>query len=129
MKTLLVAAQDIKWIEFGLIEDGTLVRQARKDVPPERYLAALDETLREWKLAKADFAAVAVVAGPGAFTASRVSIVMADAFAFAANVPVIPVENAKRLPLADLAASLPSTRSAYAVPVYDRPPNITTKSA
>ena len=129
MKTLLVAAQDIKWIEFGLIEDGKLVKEVRQDVPPERYLAALDQTLKEWKLAKGDFAAIAVVAGPGAFTSSRVSAVMANALAFAGNIPVIPIENPKRLPLADLAASLPSTRSAYAVPVYDRPPNITNKAA
>ena len=128
MKTLLVCAQDIRTWSLGVVEEGKLVHERYFDTAPEEYLKGLDETLAMWQLAPTDFSAVAVVAGPGAFTASRVSIVMANAFAFASAIPVIPLENAQRLSLADLAVSLPSTRSVYAIPVYDREPNITQAS-
>lgn len=127
MKTLLVSAQDIRAIAFALVEDGRCVRETEETVPPEQYLAALDRTLKVWDISAKDIASVAVVVGPGAFTSSRVSTVMANAFAFAGNIPVIAVENAEKRSFADVAASLPSASADYAVPVYNRPPNITFK--
>ncbi len=124
---LFLAAQDIRFADFGLVDAGALKESARVDAPPERYLAELDRLLAAWKAGPGDISAVAVVTGPGAFTASRVSTVLADAIAFALDVPVIPLENPGRRPLADLAPALPAARTTHAVPVYDREANITRK--
>lgn len=129
MMVLVVCGQDIRSISFGLARDGVLERETVTDAPPERYLARLDETLRDWNVGKESLGAVAVVTGPGSFTSSRVSTVIANSLAFAWNVPVIPLENPKRLSLRELVAEgglsdLPPAGQ-YAVPSYDRPPHIT----
>lgn len=129
MSVLLIAAQDLRPLRLGLVENDVLLRETTADVPPEGYLNALDATLKEWKLTWRDFTAIAVVAGPGAFTASRVSTVLADTLAFVANCPVLALENPEKRPLAELAASLSKgAPKAFAVPVYNRPPNITKPS-
>ncbi len=131
---LLISAQDIKRISLGLADKGALVREVEVTCPPERYLEAVSEALETWKIdPHADLSAIAVVTGPGAFTSSRVSTVIANAVAFAADLPVIPVENPDNHGLRELAAHLPIPQAvgegvqAFAQPTYNRPPNITIK--
>lgn len=123
---LAIQGQDIRELSVGLLRDGVLAESRTAVASPETYLATIDATLSEWGVALADLGAVAVVTGPGSFTSSRVSVMIANAIAFARGIPVIGIPNADRVGLADLAFpnDFPSA-DRYAVPVYDRPPHIT----
>ncbi|GEM_PF-1048842 len=134
---LLIAAQDIRFITLGLVHAGALVREQEETAPPERYLEAVDRTLIAWKIEPHTLKAIAVVVGPGAFTSSRVSTVIANSIAFAAGIPVIALENPQRLPLSSLVSlsiqAIPPTNDggnpqSFAQPVYNRPPNSTEKN-
>lgn len=129
MMVLLVCGQDIRALSLGLARNGALERDVVLAASPEQYLARVVETMAEWKVGVSDLGAIAVVTGPGSFTSSRVSTTIANALAFAANLPVVPVENPERLDLRRLAerldlAGLPDANR-FAVPTYDRPPHIT----
>lgn len=130
MTALCVSAQDLKEIFFGIWKDGRFIMETVASVPPEEYLLALDGTLKEWNMSLGDIDAVMVVTGPGSFTSSRVSVVMANVIAFAREIRIFGVENPKRFCLSELAKTIDWTArfpaSRYAVPVYDRPPHITT---
>lgn len=133
MTTLLISGQDIRSLSLGLVRDGRLVGEATVAVPPERYLAAVVSTLGEWNVRIDGLDAIAVVTGPGSFTSSRVSVTMANAIAFARNIPVVGIENAARASVRELAESLDSAAlpptDRFAVPVYDRPPHITSSAS
>ena len=123
---LFICAQDIQFITFGLVKDQTLLCEKTFEVPPEKYLASLDDFLHEQQVSSADVSRILIVNGPGSFTASRVSVVLANTFAFVRKIPVIPIENPKRLSIEELlpmVAILPE--HAFVIPAYDRPPNIT----
>ncbi len=126
---LVVYAQDIQVISFGILEEGHLVKQKRFDALPENYLYSLDKTLGEWGMKdhEKEFEGVIVVTGPGSFTASRVSTTIANGFAFTRSIPVIGLSNPHLL---DLASLLSVNRSInlgadFVLPTYNRPPNIT----
>lgn len=129
MSTLVIAAQDIRRIAIGWMEAGSPPRATETDAAPEEYLRAVDAALRGWGRSVADARRVCVVSGPGAFTATRVSVTIANAIAFARGIPVRGIENAARLPLEQLmgsgACEGDDAASGYAMPVHDRPPNIT----
>jgi hypothetical protein len=129
MTALLVCGQDIRSLSLGLVVDGRLERESLAAVPPERYLACVAETLAEWNTDVSDLGAVAVVSGPGSFTSSRVSTTIANAIAFARNIPVVAVENPERGDMRSLVAaidlSVAPVSGRFAVPVYDRPPHVT----
>lgn len=123
---LFICAQDIQCITFGLVKDQTLFCEKVFDVPPENYLASLDRFLSEQHVAPVDVSRMLIVNGPGSFTASRVSVVIANTFAFVRQIPVCSLENPERKSLTELLPifeTLP--KQAFAVPAYDRPPNIT----
>jgi tRNA A37 threonylcarbamoyladenosine modification protein TsaB len=126
MMDLFICAQDIQCITFGLVKDQTLFCEKTFDVPPENYLASLHAFLSEQSVSLSDVKRLFVVSGPGSFTASRVSVVMATAIVFARNIPIIPIENPDRHSLAELVKNaLLSPEHLFVVPTYDRPPNIT----
>jgi len=123
---LFLSAQDIQFVTFGFLKDGQIVAEKTFNVSPERYLFSLHSFFEESAVRPEDINRILVVNGPGSFTASRVSVTLANAFAFAKELPVIAVENPNRLSLSELLptiALLPE--HAFVVPVYDRPPNIT----
>lgn len=126
--TLIVCGQDIRFLSLALVRDGLVDRERTDEVSPERYLAAVDAALREWNVAQGELDAVAIVTGPGSFTASRASVTIGNAIAFARSIPIISLENPDRASVRDLAALLPSivpNPNGFAVPTYDRPPHIT----
>ena len=133
MTVLCLSAQDLKAISFGVWKDGILTHETTMAVPPEGYLRAVDGGLKEWGVALVECNAVLVVSGPGSFTSSRVSVVMANAIAFARQIPVLGIENSGRLSLSKFVKVLDSAAwplvGEAAIPVYDRPPHITFPSA
>lgn len=126
---LVICAQDLHIISFGMFAEGRLIKQKRFDVSvPENYLALLDETLKEWEFPKNQlFEGVIVVTGPGAFTASRVSTTIANGFAFTQSIPVIGFSNPKFLDLESLLSLNSDVNMGiqFVIPTYNRSPNIT----
>lgn len=129
MKALVISGQDIHELVLGLIQEKSLEKQKAVQTNPEGYLRVIDETLKEWEVAIADIDAVVVVSGPGSFTASRVSVTIANALKFALALPLYVVENIERASLSELISKIdwekPLSSSSFAKPIYDRPPHIT----
>lgn len=133
MTVLCLSAQDLKAIFFGVWKDGVLARERTAEVPPEEYLHAVDSGLKEWGVRLTEFNAILVVSGPGSFTSSRISVVIANTIAFARQIPVLGRENSDGLPLSKFVKVLDSVAwpsvGELATPVYNRPPHITFSSA
>jgi hypothetical protein len=67
--------------------------------------------------------AIGVVVGPGAFSATRTGVSLANALAYAWGIPLIPLDHASF----ESSAPLPAGRRSPAAVVYGAPPNITKK--
>ena len=126
MISLFISAQDIKYITFGCVKDQTVTHEKTYGVSPEKYLEALNLFFHEYKIASDDFQRILLVRGPGSFTASRMSAVIANTLAFTKEIPLAGVENPDRLSLEILLAHFETgSANQFAFPAYDRPPNIT----
>ena len=126
MTILVIAGQDIRELSVGLSKDGKIVETRTIVSSPETYLRDVAQALADWTIALDDLNAIAVVTGPGSFTSSRVSVMIANGIAFAKGIPVIGIPNVERADFATLTipTTLPSIDQ-FAVPIYDRPPHIT----
>ena len=126
--TVLLCAQDIQELHIAQISDGEIVREQHFAVPPERYLKNFADTLRQWEIGKEEVREMIVVTGPGSFTASRVSVTLANTLAFSQGVKLRGVENKDHLSLTELWSSikesLPDAVS-FITPTYDREATIT----
>lgn len=129
MTALVICGQDIRSLSLGLVHDGALAHDLVVAATPETYLSTVASALAEWKVSLADLDAVVAVTGPGSFTSSRVSTVIANAVAFARGIPVYAVPNVERHNLRELVAAIdfsaPPALDRFAIPTYDRPPHIT----
>lgn len=126
MMVLVIAGQDIRELSVGLSRDGRIVESRTVVASPETYLSTVAESLAGWNVSLDDLDAVAVVTGPGSFTSSRVSVMIANGIAFAKGIPVIGIENSKRSGIGELEiGDIYPPVDRYVVPVYDRPPHIT----
>jgi hypothetical protein len=128
MMTLVICGQDIRELDLAYLENGEVRAISHLALDAERYLEGIATTLAQWDLMPAAFGEIIVVAGPGAFTASRLSTTIVNGFAFATGAKIRTLTNEAKLPLKDLIekgllATAQEVR--YAEPVYDRPPNIT----
>lgn len=129
MVVLLICGQDIRSLSLGLVQNGALAHDLVMAASPETYLSLVASTLAQWGVSLEDLGAVAVVSGPGSFTSSRVSTVIANGIAFARSIPVLAIGNDLRRNLHEIVAdtdfsALPAIAQ-FAVPTYDRPPHIT----
>lgn len=123
---LFLLAQDIGELEIGLEEEGKLAKITRVKAAPEQHLFEIDKQLKDWNCSLESIKGVYVVTGPGSFTASRVSITIANAIAFSQGIPVFPIQNDQRHSLADLHDAVNhSEGQSFAIPHYDRDPHIT----
>lgn len=128
MTTLVVCGQDIRELSLAWLEDGKLVQYVHDKIDAERYLEGIAMHIAAWRKTWQEIDEVVVVAGPGAFTASRLSTTIVNALVFARQIPVRVLENQEKQTLENLVISgqlAQATPVRYATPVYDRPPNIT----
>ncbi len=126
MEMLLICGQDIGFLSIGRVQNGVLVAHQTVSASPEQYLSTVDLTMREWGIEPSELSAIAVVTGPGSFTSSRISTVIANTIAFAKQIPVIPIENPDHLPLDEIINQIDVKKSTpFAIPTYNRPPHIT----
>ena len=129
MKYLVLAAQDLRAASFAIFADDILL--AKKDVCvwPEEYLAIINELLQYAKLTLHDIEAVAVVTGPGSFTASRLTVTLANTLGLANHWPIYALSNEARSAIEEWWPKFLADPEAYrvkeAMPTYDRPPHIT----
>ena len=124
---LVLCAQDIASCHMGIVKDGVLLRERSVMTPPDGHLAAIEASLREWGITRENLTGLAVVCGPGSFTASRSSVATANGLAFALCLPLYAFSNPDRLPLSEIIAVLASAApvSLPVLPEYDKAPHIT----
>ena len=127
---LFLRAQDIGSFEAAVDDRGRVI-SGSLSVPPERLLVSLRGLLEEWGVDGKSLERVVVVTGPGSFTSTRMIVTIANAIAFAENIPVLGLPNSERLSLVELIREgrwqTIKADSPFASPLYDRPPNITVR--
>ncbi len=127
---LFLRAQDLGLFEAAMDDHGRTIF-ASLSAPPERFLSSLQELMDEWGASWKSLERVVVVSGPGSFTATRMVVTIANAIAFAENIPVTGFPNPERLELEELVRqqmwTTVSGGQPFATPLYDRPPNITAR--
>lgn len=132
MKVLLIAAQDIKAITLAWVEKGVLICQKDVSVEPDNYLLSLKNFLHENYLEPQHIESIAVITGPGSFTASRVSVMIANTLAWARSLPIFGLENKQNLNLSELLEKFDLDKLNYqespVLPIYNQKPNITVLS-
>jgi len=121
-----ICAQDIRSVSFGLIDKGSVIAEEVFEASPEQYLRILSEFLQKYDCSLDSLTRLFVVTGPGSFTASRVSVTIANTLAFSLGIPLSGVENQERSTFEKLWYPMNSEgEHDLVVPVYDRPPMIT----
>ncbi len=126
---LFLGAQDLSFFWLGLIEGLQFIRLEKYSVSPEGYLMQIDHFLLKQGQQSKDLEGICVVTGPGSFTASRISLTIANTLHFVHGTPLFVLENPDHLAPTELLSSqgLGSsvTSEQFAHVSYDRPPHIT----
>ncbi len=125
---LLICSQDIRQVTLALYDGKNIVQSKVFFVAPEEHLQCLDAVLSEWNVVMADMQGIVVVTGPGSFTASRVSVTLANAIALAQQIPVWGVANVDEMTLDELVGTVSfecSPTEAFVHPFYNRPAMVT----
>ncbi|MBP6942843.1 MAG: hypothetical protein KBB55_02250 [Candidatus Buchananbacteria bacterium] len=103
-------------------EIGSLVIEGQR----ADLLAEVSKLLTKNKTKIKALKGIAVVAGPGRFSAVRRSVAIANALAFAQQIPVVGISQAEANDLEQLSEKLKSAKVGVSiVPLYDGEPNIT----
>jgi tRNA A37 threonylcarbamoyladenosine modification protein TsaB len=129
MTLLAICSQDINSITLGLKKDGDFIERQFDDIQPDDQLKMIDIFLSEQNALLDDLTGIVVVTGPGSFTASRTSVVIANTIGFTKSIPIWGVENVERHSLADVVQSIDFSKLPeihhFVSPSYDRPARIT----
>ncbi|MEK7665879.1 MAG: hypothetical protein AAB337_03305 [Patescibacteria group bacterium] len=126
---LCVRAQDLAWFSFAFVDEhGVVHKTIRKDGPPEAIFRSLVSALGRWQINWDALTSVAVVSGPGSYTAMRNSITITNIIAFVRNIPVAsvtaPPEASDEAVFLKLARAK-ARQGNWSVPAYGAPPKIT----
>lgn len=124
---LYVNGADIERLVLGLVDDGAWAASPEAFAGgPERFLAAIDAYLRDHHIERSAITGLAVVRGPGSSTALRSSLAIANAWGFAAQLPLAGLEKPLAATDADMLAAIASApSSAILTPLYASPAKIT----
>jgi len=90
-QTLLIRAQDLHFYDIGLAKDDRLLHEKRCELSPEHLLAGIAEAIKEWGVTQDQIRCVMIVNGPGSCTASRVSVTIANTFAYTGHLPLLVI--------------------------------------
>jgi hypothetical protein len=130
---LFLSAQDINFMEVGLLEEnGRLFSFQKIITPPENFLSNLSSFLYEQKVSWEIIKKIVVVSGPGSFTSTRLIVTIANAISFARKLPIVGITNSEKKNSEELIIEQGRDWAilngvSFVSPVYDRPPNITIK--
>lgn len=126
---LFLCAQDLGFFWLGLIKDQSFVELKKINGSPEEILKNLDEFIIANKIDCDDLDGISIVNGPGSFTASRLSLMIANGLHFTKSIPIFILENSLKLDPETLikknGTGKQTQNNGYIVPTYDRPPHIT----
>lgn len=111
---LYINGQDIARLTLGLFDDRWVVGPETFAVPPEQTLATIDAFLRDKTVSREVVSGLAVVRGPGSATSLRTAISLANAWAFARQLPILGIEKTRE---EDDAAMTDRIRAAHPVPM------------
>lgn len=122
-----LSSQDLKTLDLCLFDQAGIKQQAHLETTPESFLFSLDQTLTQWGITLDVIKGIVVVSGPGSFTSSRLSVIMANAIAFRFGIPLLGIPNPERLSPEELIKNVDLSKlsESFVQPVYDRPPFIT----
>lgn len=130
---LVINTTDSEKVFIGLVKNGIWL--AKKQLKAqykqaEKLLPAIDKVIQVLGFRFQDLQAVAVISGPGPFTALRVGVTTANTLGWSLKIPVVAVKRSEFSGLDDLIKVI-STKikkaqtGQIAVPVYGKEPNIT----
>lgn len=111
-------------IRLALFDD-TRVNEYEKEARNRDLLRVIDECLRDAHATVQDIEGIATVVGAGGFTSTRIGAIVANAFGYAKQIPVMGVMPAQA---GDVRSLIPAIRSAapgiYISPSYSADANI-----
>ncbi len=125
---LVIASQDISNLTLALLDGEDLVQSEVFFVPPEKHLLSIDKALHNWKTSIASIKGVIVVTGPGSFTASRVSVTIANSIAMTQAIPIWGITNPENISVKDLVVGFDLDKvpnGTFVLPDYNKEPHIT----
>ena len=131
MHILLISAQDISKISIAVADNNKILYERESMSRPESYLHTIELLLKEWGIDLKDINKIFVVSGPGSFTATRVSVMIANSLAFSKNISVFSKANEKNRSLRELFSEIIKENedtyslNTFVVPTYDRGARIT----
>jgi hypothetical protein len=126
---VFICAQDLGFFWLGLIQDQSFITLEKIDGSPEDILKELDDFIITNKIDCNKLDGISIVSGPGSFTASRLSLMIANGLYFTKSIPIFVLENPSKLEPEVLIKEngIGKLALGYVVPAYDRPPHITAK--
>ncbi|NUM25200.1 MAG: tRNA (adenosine(37)-N6)-threonylcarbamoyltransferase complex dimerization subunit type 1 TsaB [Candidatus Buchananbacteria bacterium] len=131
---MIINTADEAKVFVGLVNDAKLVSAKRflaRHRQAEKLLVAIDKILKQNKVTLSDLTGVAVVTGPGPFTALRIGVVTANTLAWSLQCPVLGIKNdefTNDRSLAKLVSEkMKHQQRGIVVPFYNKEPNITKK--
>ena len=131
MGVLAILSQDIKKLSLAWWQDGVIIDEQDYRVEPDEHLTVLQDFLLKNKKNIKDVQKIFVVVGPGSFTASRISVTLANILAWAKGLLIFPFENKDEKTLKQILSEQDLETLAWqkppVLPVYNRAPNITLK--
>ncbi|HBK34296.1 TPA: hypothetical protein DEP34_02415 [Candidatus Uhrbacteria bacterium] len=126
MFTLLIRAQDIHFFEIGLGQNNFLLQQKREELSPEQLLLCITQALEQWHISQAHISKMIVVTGPGSCTASRMSVTIANTFAYVHHLPLVALSADPQESLIQIwTRALVEPARIVAMPTYTQKPHIT----
>lgn len=126
---LFLCAQELRSWWIGLFDEHAFFSLKHFEVSPEHYLEQLDQFLSRHEQSKQTLSGVCIVNGPGAFTSTRISLMIANTLKFVYDLPLFVLSNPNHLLPVNLLASLqfapPRSVDRFAHAYYEKPPHIT----
>lgn len=129
---LFINAAQANYIEIKLLNKGKVVGVSvcqKEFMQAELLLPMIEKILKKFNVKPSGLAALAVVTGPGAFSALRIGLATANALAFLLNLPLIELNADQVNSDSDLITNIRAKKIPRgfkpAVPQYGREPNIT----
>ncbi|MBN1779265.1 MAG: tRNA (adenosine(37)-N6)-threonylcarbamoyltransferase complex dimerization subunit type 1 TsaB [Candidatus Buchananbacteria bacterium] len=131
---LFIDTADLKQLTIAVVQKDKIVDKkiiSAQYRQSEKLLPGIDQLLRKNKLNLKKLTGLAVVVGPGPFTAIRIGIATANALAFSLNLPILSLDKKDIVDINQLPDLISKKNhkkiSKLAVPKYGKEPNITIK--
>lgn len=121
---LLIDLSEKDTIHLALFNEDT-IEHKKSSGRNRELLVCIDDFIREQTLDKKEVAGIMVVVGAGGFTSTRVGAVVANAFVYAEQIPVLAIQQDQIDSIQELIpALLKQPKGQYISATYSGEPNI-----